>query len=172
MTFKNLLVHVDDDAGSAARLDAAIKLARDHEAHLTSLYVQVEPSWPGYVQAQMPEEVLKIQESQLIENAMEVKRKVVEVIEKSGLSADHRNRVWVACFGSAELVAIDRDSYEPVVRHKLDSQPLNILVHPVRNIVYAALPRENAVAEIDLETGTILRKIPGGIEPDGLRWGR
>jgi hypothetical protein len=88
------------------------------------------------------------------------------------LSADHNNRVWVACFGSAELVAIDRDSYEPVVRHKLDGQPLNILVHPVRNIAYAALPRENAVAEIDLETGTVLRKIPGGIEPDGLRWGR
>jgi DNA-binding beta-propeller fold protein YncE len=88
------------------------------------------------------------------------------------MSPDQRGRVWLACFGSAELIAIDRKSYQVTGRHRLDGQPLNVLVHPERYIAYTSLPRENAVAEVDLESGTILRKIPTGIEPDGLRWGQ
>ena len=88
------------------------------------------------------------------------------------LSPDRRGQVLVACFGSAELIAIDRGSYQLAKRYSLDGQPLNVLVHPDRPIAYTSLPRENAVAEIDLETGSIVRKIPAGIEPDGLRWGR
>ena len=88
------------------------------------------------------------------------------------LSPDRRGRVLVACFGSAELLAIDRDSHELATRYPLGAQPLNLVVHPGRPIAYASLPRENAVAEIDLETGSVVRRIPAGIEPDGLRWGR
>ena len=88
------------------------------------------------------------------------------------LSSDQRNQVWVACFGSAELIAIDRSSYRETSRYSLDAQPLNILVHPERHTAYTSLPRENAVAEIDLESGAVLRRIPTGIEPDGMRWGR
>ena len=88
------------------------------------------------------------------------------------LSPDRRGQVLVACFASAELIAIDRDSYELSKRYPLGAQPLNLVVHPGRPIAYASLPRENAVAEIDLETGSVVRKIPAGIEPDGLRWGR
>ena len=88
------------------------------------------------------------------------------------LSPDNDGRVLVACFGSAELIAIDRGNYELTKRYPLDGQPLNLLVHPDRAVAYVSLPRENAVAEIDLDTGTIVRKIPVGIEPDGLRWAR
>ncbi len=85
-------------------------------------------------------------------------------------SPDQHDHVWLACFGSAELIGIDRSSYQLGMRYSLDSQPLNLLVHPSRQIAYAAFPRENAVAEIDLETGAIVRTITSGIEPDGLRW--
>jgi len=88
------------------------------------------------------------------------------------LSADRRNRVWVACFGSAELLALDRENYEVELRYKLDGQPLHVLVHPDRDVAYLSMPRENAVAEVDLTTGATTRKIRVGIEPDGLRWGR
>ncbi len=87
------------------------------------------------------------------------------------LSPDSRNRVWVACFGSAELVAIDRDNFQVVSRVKLKGQPLNLLIHPQRDIAYASLPRENVVAEVDLYSGREVRRISVGIEPDGLRWG-
>lgn len=86
------------------------------------------------------------------------------------LSQDSRRRVWVACFASAELVSIDADTFAIRRRISLDDQPLNVLTHPERLLAYVSLPRQNAVAEIDLESGQELRRIAVGIEPDGLRW--
>ena len=86
------------------------------------------------------------------------------------LSKGQQGRVWVACFGSAELVSINGDTFAVEHRIKLDDQPLNLLVHPDRELAYVSLPRQNAVAEIDLTLGGELRRIDVGIEPDGLRW--
>jgi DNA-binding beta-propeller fold protein YncE len=87
------------------------------------------------------------------------------------LSPDAHGRVWVACFGSAELIALDRETFELQRRIKLEAQPLNLLLHPRGDIAYVSLPRENAVAEISLHAGEISRRIQVGVEPDGLRWG-
>lgn len=86
------------------------------------------------------------------------------------LSEDSYDKVWVACFASSELISIDRDRFAIERRIRLEDQPLNLLVHPTRQLAYISLPRKNAVAEIDLETGKELRRIRVGIEPDGLRW--
>ena len=86
------------------------------------------------------------------------------------LSLDMQNQVWVACFASAELVTIDQDSSAIQRRIRLEDQPLNLLIHPTRNLAYVSLPRQNAIAEIDLESGNELRRFDVGIEPDGLRW--
>ncbi|MDX1460031.1 MAG: hypothetical protein R3348_03150 [Xanthomonadales bacterium] len=86
------------------------------------------------------------------------------------LAAGARGRIWLACFGSGELVALDRGTYEVTARIALDAQPLHLLLHPAADIAWVSLPRENAVAEISLHAGVIVRKIRVGIEPDGLRW--
>lgn len=86
------------------------------------------------------------------------------------LSQDSQDQIWVACFASAELVSIDRDSFVIRRRISLRDQPLNLLIHPRRKLAYVSLPRQNAIAEISLDTGMELRRIPVGIEPDGLRW--
>ena len=83
---------------------------------------------------------------------------------------ERMEQVWVACFGSAELLSINRNTYSLARRIELEDQPLNLIIHPELAIAYVSLPRMNAVAEIDLETGTELRRIEVGIEPDGLRW--
>ena len=54
MAVKDLLVHIDDSAQSAARLESAIELATAHEAHLTGLYAMAEPHIPGYIRAAIP----------------------------------------------------------------------------------------------------------------------
>jgi DNA-binding beta-propeller fold protein YncE len=86
------------------------------------------------------------------------------------LSHDSQGQVWVACFASAELVSIDPESFAIRRRIGLGDQPLNLLIHPERKLAYVSLPRRNAIAEINLDTGMELRRIPVGIEPDGLRW--
>ncbi len=78
--------------------------------------------------------------------------------------------LWLACFGSGELIGIDMDAMTIARRIELDDQPLHVLLHPERELAYLSLPRQNAVAEIDLQTGTEVRRIRVGIEPDGLRW--
>ena len=78
--------------------------------------------------------------------------------------------MWVACFASAELVSINSDTFVVERRINLDDQPLNLLLHPGRELAYVSLPRQNAIAEIDLNSGRELRRISVGIEPDGLRW--
>jgi DNA-binding beta-propeller fold protein YncE len=84
-------------------------------------------------------------------------------------SESERN-VWLACFGSAELVSFDTGTFSPGRRISLDGQPLNLLLHPEYEVAYVSLPRMNAVAEIDLNSGAELRRFDVGIEPDGLRW--
>ena len=86
------------------------------------------------------------------------------------LSRGSKNQVWVACFASAELVSINQDTFAVVRRIRLRDQPLNLLIHPKRALAYVSLPRQNAVIEISLDVGAELRRIPVGIEPDGLRW--
>ena len=86
------------------------------------------------------------------------------------LSPDFLGQVWVACFASTELIAIGRDDFAVKRRIRLADQPLNLVTHPTLNLAYVSLPRQNAIAEIDLTTGEELRRIQVGIEPDGLRW--
>jgi len=81
-----------------------------------------------------------------------------------------QQQIWVACFASAELVAIDSEIFVIRRRIKLDEQPLNILTHPDRDLAYVSFPRRNAIGEIDLGSGRELRRLEVGIEPDGLRW--
>ncbi len=86
------------------------------------------------------------------------------------MSYNRHELLWLACFASAELVAIDQDDFSVQRRISLDDQPLNLLMHPTLNLAYISLPRKNAIAEIDLASAKELRRIDVGIEPDGLRW--
>jgi len=85
-------------------------------------------------------------------------------------SAEQKDEVWLACFASRELVAIHRQSFAIKRRIKLAEPPLNLVTHPGRRLAYVSFTRQNAVAEVDLESGEELRRIRVGIEPDGLRW--
>jgi len=86
------------------------------------------------------------------------------------LSQGRGQEVWVACFGSSELVAINTEIFMIKQRIPLEGQPLNLMLNPNRELAYVSIPRKNAIAEIDLQSGKELRLIRVGIEPDGLRW--
>jgi nucleotide-binding universal stress UspA family protein len=53
MGYKTILVHIDPSKRCAVRVDAAIRLAREHEAHLVGLYAAAPFDPPGYVLAEM-----------------------------------------------------------------------------------------------------------------------
>ncbi|HUW39128.1 MAG TPA: universal stress protein [Rhodocyclaceae bacterium] len=53
MGYKTILVHIDPGKRCAVRVDAAIRLAREQDAHLVGLYAAAPFEPPGYVLAEM-----------------------------------------------------------------------------------------------------------------------
>lgn len=53
MSYKTILVHIDHGKRCAVRVDVAIRLARQHDAHLVALQAMAPFEPPGYVLAQM-----------------------------------------------------------------------------------------------------------------------
>ncbi len=106
MTYKNLLVHVDDSKANAKRMTAAIALAQAHGAHLTGIYPAIEPYLPGNIAAEMPAQLLTVLEEQAAERVAAAKAAFTEVVERAGLSSDFRS---APCSASrvAEVVALN-----------------------------------------------------------------
>lgn len=90
MTYKNLLVHIDDSKASDGRLGVAIDLARVHGAHLTGLYVAADPALPGNLRAEVPSELLDTLRVQLEAQIEVAKEHFIETVERAGISADCR----------------------------------------------------------------------------------
>ena len=57
MALKDFLVVVDDTPASAVRLDLAARLATRCDAHLTALYAFTDMMFPGYIEAEIPQEL-------------------------------------------------------------------------------------------------------------------
>jgi nucleotide-binding universal stress UspA family protein len=57
MPYKDLLVHLDDSNGCAKRVDAAVRLAERHGAHLTGVYPIVEIPLLGAIREQIPPDI-------------------------------------------------------------------------------------------------------------------
>lgn len=91
MALKDLLVHVDDSKANPGRVDAALRLATAHDAHLTALYVA--PPWnvmPAYTEAHIPGEIVEEQRKAAAERAGKAKQAFEDTAGKAGLSTEWR----------------------------------------------------------------------------------
>lgn len=61
MSIASVLVHVGNDARTTERLEAATALARNHQAHLSGLYVLPELELPGVAYAYVGSEIIEQQ---------------------------------------------------------------------------------------------------------------
>jgi nucleotide-binding universal stress UspA family protein len=59
MSYKSMVVHLDNDRRCAERIDVAARLALDFDAHLTGLYLLRQPEVPSYVRAEIGTEFLE-----------------------------------------------------------------------------------------------------------------
>ena len=87
MALKDILVHMDDSKGCAARLDAALELALIHSAHVTGLYVIPSYTTPPLVEYQMGPELLKLEQDNR-DRANTAKQGFLNTLEKTGLSGE------------------------------------------------------------------------------------
>ena len=59
MTYKDIVVHQGEDAHSDRRLKASVELAKQFSARLTGVYVLSYPAIPGFVQTELPREIIE-----------------------------------------------------------------------------------------------------------------
>jgi nucleotide-binding universal stress UspA family protein len=53
MSYKSILVHLDDDRHCGARVDIASRMCLDFDAHLAGLYLMTQPELPRYARTRM-----------------------------------------------------------------------------------------------------------------------
>lgn len=90
MSYKTILVHIDTGKRCLARVDVAIRLAQQQDAHLVALNAIVPFELPGYVMAELGPEII---EAQRAEAANELARTEAEFNQQAS-AARLRNVEW------------------------------------------------------------------------------
>jgi nucleotide-binding universal stress UspA family protein len=117
MTLKSLLVYVDDAKSSLRRVDLALSVARNHDAHLTGIGILAPPTPPAYSSAELSPELLQrlVNESrERLDAAETVFRDAVKRVGWEARSDWQKDRGFVADLLGlharyADLTIIDRD---------------------------------------------------------------
>jgi nucleotide-binding universal stress UspA family protein len=90
VSYNSILVLVDHTKTCPARIDAAIELALRYEAHLTGLYLMVEPAGASFVRGYLPAEMLEAATRQTEEAAKERLARFSAAAARNQLSFDTR----------------------------------------------------------------------------------
>jgi nucleotide-binding universal stress UspA family protein len=90
MAYKDLLVHVDDSKGCAARVEAAVELAIAHDAHLTGVYLLTDPAASSFVEGYLPQDVVDMLQRQARERADAALGRFAEVARRNQISFETR----------------------------------------------------------------------------------
>ena len=90
MGYKDIVVHQGEDAHSEARLKVAISLAQEHDAHLTGVYTLAYPIVPGFVQAEVPVEVIEQRYAEIRAQADGRRKAFDAAVKREGVAAEFR----------------------------------------------------------------------------------
>lgn len=91
MAFKDIMVLVDSSPHAAARLDVAIQLCNDHDAHLTGLYVHMVPHVPQFVMSQLGPEVQEVQKRYARDASTKAHKLFEDKVRAGGVRAEWRS---------------------------------------------------------------------------------
>lgn len=92
MAFRDILVHVDNSKICEARLQAAIDLAREHDAHLTGVYIYRELLVPTYAEVQVGAALMEAQLEEAETQAKAAEDAFCAALEQSGVAFEWRSQ--------------------------------------------------------------------------------
>ena len=90
MTYKHLLVHLDDGKGCASRVDAAVRLAARHGAHLTGFYPIVEIPLLNTIRERIPRDIQASMEAEAKARAEAALKGFQKAAERGGIAYETR----------------------------------------------------------------------------------
>lgn len=91
MAFKDILVHVDNSAHCAIRLEVAARLAEAQQAHLIALNVRTRPQIPNYVMSQFGGEIGRIFDRVNADAASEARKAFDALSPSAGVTKEWRD---------------------------------------------------------------------------------
>lgn len=92
MSYKTILVHIDPGKRCALRVDVAIRLAQQHNAHLVALHAIAPFEPPGYVLAEMGPAIIEAQKHASAADLARTEAEFTKQTTKAGI----RNAEWRA----------------------------------------------------------------------------
>jgi nucleotide-binding universal stress UspA family protein len=90
MSYKTILVHIDLGKRCSARVDVAIRLAHQHDAHLVALHAIAPFEPPGYVMAEMGPTIIEAQRAVAANELARTESEFNKQVSAAGL----RNVEW------------------------------------------------------------------------------
>lgn len=93
MGLKDILVHIDAEAGSGAgkrRQDFALSLAYAHDAHLTAIIFALEPTIPPMIMGEVPGSLLESQRERALDSAQAAATAFTEAARVAGVRSEVR----------------------------------------------------------------------------------
>jgi nucleotide-binding universal stress UspA family protein len=147
MSYKNLLVHLDDSKHCSARVAAALDLAARFDAHLVGLYLHSEPVIPGYVSVQIPPEVREMQLKVRAEQADKVIAAFEEAARLAGVSSVESRSETGYAEDAPDLLALHGRYADLLLKKQmLEGQPADSLLE----LLEPALDRLNQTVALEL----------------------
>lgn len=110
MALRDILVHMDDHESCKARLAAAVGIATKHNAHLTGLFVMPSAAIPGYMDVQIPLDLIQMHEDRMKEIAQSVEKLFEQATQSSDLSSE-----WRCLQGYAPDIIADHGHYSDLI---------------------------------------------------------
>lgn len=149
MALKDILVHVDSSESSQARIEAAIRLAKLHEAHIAGLFIVLPFYLPPYVANEFPAEVLEMQKKRDEKELQEVKQKFETLLNNTDISYEwrvgHGHYEHLLCEHACYvdlLILGQRDADDPMIPS--DASPDSVVLksgRPAIIVPYIGIPK-------------------------------
>jgi nucleotide-binding universal stress UspA family protein len=112
MALKDILVIVDEMPSAEARIEVALALAADHDAHLTGLYISPPVNLPSYVESFLTEEMRESWETEERERAARAGARFTDMLGRTGRLARSE---WRAVAGTTAEMAATHGRYADLV---------------------------------------------------------
>lgn len=90
MGYKDIVVHQGEDVHSDERLKVAMALAQKHDSRVTGVYVLSYPVIPGFVQAEVPTEIIEERYREIRAEADRRKDAFDAAMQRDGVSGEFR----------------------------------------------------------------------------------
>ena len=90
MALKDILVYVDGGKRMPEQVEAAIYIAKEHDAHLTGIYVRHSFEIPPYIRAEISTKVVAAHDKVLKESVQKARQVFEETTKHAGLEKDWR----------------------------------------------------------------------------------